>query len=522
MRTLLIVTTMQLSFAGILQAQPSYCTVTGYLFNPNGSPAAQADVKVINVVKSGPSFVLTPIVLMTDAMGFASFVAPTLSVVWINGASIGLTGSGDVAILIPDAASASLNALAQSAKPPVSGFSLNSGSSSTLGLSLSLEDLGINLNAAVFTPPRTSVQSFNGRIGAVTLTSSDISTALNYTPLDPSTVIGAVNASSASISDARLSSDVVRLNVVNMFSAQQTFLGGLQLSGGTESITASTNTDMMRFYRWNPNSVAGWDVGAKVNSQGAFLTNAWVTISGTGDLFAPPSSDSYMLGIWADVNAPAMQVRGYGGSNSYLFSGLSGPGNYTFSIEENGTLLWGASNTRQSLLADGTNLYRFAGATLKTDSTLLVGGNLGIGTTTPSGTLEVSGVGPTASYITGTGPSGQALVVFNTPNVINTHTWDMRSGGNGLLFRDETAGAYRLSIDNVGNVGIGTTNASQTLDVNGNINVSGSVTGIEIAADPVPPAAGGWNLYVKDDGTGKSELCVEFASGAPQCFARQP
>ncbi len=517
MRTCLMVITMELCRAGILQAQTANCTVSGYLFKPDGSLAAQAQVNVISVVKSGRSSVLTPLVLTTDASGFTSFAASRLSTVWIVGTALGLTASGDVAILIPDADSATLDVLAQSARPPVSGFNLTSGTNPTLALSL--QDFGINLNAGP-AALSTTVESFNGRSGAVNLTSSDISTALNFTPLDPGTVVGAVNASTAQIDAARLSSDVVRRNVANVFAAQQIFSNGLHLNGGTQTITATTNTDMMRFYRWNPPS--GWELGSKINSQGAFFTNAWITVSGTGNGFLHPSSDPYMLGIWSDVDAPAMQVRGFGGSNSSLFSGLSGPGNYTFSIEENGKLLWGASNTRGSLLADGTNLYRFAASTLKTDGKLLVGGSFGIGTATPRGKFEVSGPGQNIVYITGTGPSGQAILLFDTPNVVNAHTWDVRSAGHSLLFRDNTVGAYRLSIANSGNVGIGTTTPSQKLDVNGSINLSGSIIGAMLPADPTPPDAGGWKLYAKDDGTGKSQLCVEFASGPPQCFARQP
>src|SRR5207247_5525220 len=34
------------------------------------------------------------------------------------------------------------------------------------------------------------------------------------------------------------------------------------------------------------------------------------------------------------------------------------------------------------------------------------------------------------------------------------------------------------------------------------------LTGTQVAGDPAPPAAGGWKLYAKDDGTGKTQLCV--------------
>jgi hypothetical protein len=195
-------------------------------------------------------------------------------------------------------------------------------------------------------------------------------------------------------------------------------------------------------------------------------------------------------------------------------------GNVTGNVT--GNLTGNVTGSATSLLADGVNLYRFAAASLKTDSTLLVGGNLGIGTTRPRGKVEVTAPGQNVTYLTGTGPSGQAILLFDTPDVPNSHTWDIRSAGNSLLFRDDTAGVYRLSIGNDGNVGIGTTSPSQRLDVNGSINVAGNFMGVGLATDPTPPSKGGWKLYAKDDGTEKMQLCVLFSTGPPQCFARQP
>lgn len=47
------------------------------------------------------------------------------------------------------------------------------------------------------------------------------------------------------------------------------------------------------------------------------------------------------------------------------------------------------------------------------------------------------------------------------------------------------------------------------------------IGGVEIAA-PAAPAADGWRLFGQDNGAGKTQLCVIFASGAAQCFATQP
>ena len=44
----------------------------------------------------------------------------------------------------------------------------------------------------------------------------------------------------------------------------------------------------------------------------------------------------------------------------------------------------------------------------------------------------------------------------------------------------------------------------------------------EASADPSAPAANGAVLYTKDNGAGKTQLCVRFATGAVQVIATQP
>src|SRR5207244_84786 len=60
---------------------------------------------------------------------------------------------------------------------------------------------------------------------------------------------------------------------------------------------------------------------------------------------------------------------------------------YTFSIEQDGRLRWGAT----SRAAMDTNLYRSTAKTLKTDGALVVAGKLGVGQADPVSTLHVSG-----------------------------------------------------------------------------------------------------------------------------------
>jgi hypothetical protein len=107
-------------------------------------------------------------------------------------------------------------------------------------------------------------------------------------------------------------------------------------------------------------------------------TNGWMVISGsydgTGDDYNifHPSPDPFMLGIWSDVGGPGLQVRSSPFDGAYIFSGLNHSGKYTFSIEEDGKLQWGAS-TRDSM---DTQLYRDSAGTLRTPGSFIVGGSI--------------------------------------------------------------------------------------------------------------------------------------------------
>jgi hypothetical protein len=97
-------------------------------------------------------------------------------------------------------------------------------------------------------------------------------------------------------------------------------------------------------------------------------------------------------------------------------------------------------------------------------------GNVGIGTTSPSGLLHVSGV---ANYNTGIIASGNTVNgVGLALNNANGHDWYLIStgtgnggGANNLGFYNATVGEYRVYFKGDGNVGIGTTSPLSKLSV---------------------------------------------------------
>lgn len=192
-------------------------------------------------------------------------------------------------------------------------------------------------------------------------------------------------------------------------------------------------------------------------------------------------------------------------------------------------------------------------------------GNVGIGTTSPTERLDVSGNIKASGTIT----AGGNLLVTGSIVYINSQQ-ALTQGVNSLTLGQATY-FTTLTYGNgstlnhkfvAGNVGIGTTTPSArfhavatteqvrigydasnyisftvgstggvTLSNTGSASVpwifsgavktSGFIEGQEMIA-PAAPAANGYRVYAEDDGSGKTRLMVKFATGAAQQIAIEP
>jgi hypothetical protein len=114
-------------------------------------------------------------------------------------------------------------------------------------------------------------------------------------------------------------------------------------------------------------------------------------------------------------------------------------------------------------LADGTaagNTPYWNGTAWVTNSSNIFnnGGNIGLGTITPTRKLEVAGDGIRIS--------NTANAVLELQNVTSGNQFRFQAGAAEIQVYDASAGATRLAITNAGNVGIGTATPLGGLDVN--------------------------------------------------------
>jgi hypothetical protein len=186
------------------------------------------------------------------------------------------------------------------------------------------------------------------------------------------------------------------------------------------------------------------------------------------------------LSIGADNASIYVQGGGYGAVNTASLDLVGGYANHnvTNSIRIKGIRTSSGVGVNGSRL-DFINMAR--GTEGDTLMSMVNSGKVGIGTTSPSRQLEVSNTGDAIIRIAGdsdndVGETGDAVIEMTTDAA--NHGWSIRSaniGGGTGDFKVNTfissVESTKLLIDRDGNVGIGTTNPAQKLDVVGKISL---------------------------------------------------
>ena len=227
-------------------------------------------------------------------------------------------------------------------------------------------------------------------------------------------------------------------------------------SGNNSSLHLNYNGSNVGFISSYQNSEL--NIGTSISAFVNFYTNNTerMRITSAGNVGIGTSSPASKLQIGS------VGSTGYSVSNGLAFGDGTRAG--ALNVDSSGTILYSSTNL---IFSPGTTeAVRITSA-----------GNVGIGTTSPSSLLHVSGTTPTV-IIEGSSTNSAKI------NLVGSFTtWALENqyvnGATNDMFRiyNSQLGANAITINRLSNnVGIGTTSPNAKLDVNGNVLVTGSLT----------------------------------------------
>jgi len=294
----------------------------------------------------------------------------------------------------------------------------------------------------------------------------------------------------------------------------------LFFSGGVSTIGTATAHDLV-FDTNNAERMritSNGNVGINTSSPGEKLT-----VSGNMQLLGSYTDFSDYWG--SGSNSAFFHPYGFIGSNGAFKLSLYANGYRNTSSSFTYMDINGNTNTAAGIDLNPTGEISFStgtasGASLPVRMTIDSSGKVGIGTASPdSGTpLHVQessaslGANPTASAFLveragtvamtlGTANTGTASIFFGDPENLTGGRVAYDNSNNALQFWANAA--ERMRIDSSGNVGIGTSSPSKTLDVDGQLRIrNGGATGyalLEYGASAT--ATNNWHVGSEGDGT---------------------
>jgi len=358
---------------------------------------------------------------------------------------------------------------------------------------------GVSIGGPATTSAPLNVQASPGSLGINIIGRSDHYGYLQFFKNDGTTLTGAIYGITGRLTFTdSASTDVLTIKSGNVGIGTTTPAQKLEVVGGGMRI--ANPFESANFLYFGPNTDSNWFVGQRYADSsyyydfGALLGGSAYAQNARGFRFIDTQNNNVnffigtggSVGIGTTSPADDLQVGGTGNHGIQIGSG------YAIAIKD---VFVGGIGAR-------TDFGEYANTSTFIPRMSILGGNVGIGTTSPSQTLDVRGnaqfYAPNVNNIvkdTGTGYADVAILSQNgSGGILDTGVEGSTassllsgtSANDGVLATRNnhnlhlgTNGVSRLIIDTSGNVGIGTTPASGStykLDVNGNTNVSGNIT----------------------------------------------
>lgn len=217
---------------------------------------------------------------------------------------------------------------------------------------------------------------------------------------------------------------------------------------------------------------AGW-LGTRTNHPLYFFVNddsdPNMMISTAGNVGIGTDSPSNLLNVYSGTTGAYTEIKGIG--DAFNFSG------FQLGSDEGTDKSWAFYHRKLTGETNNLAIEEFDGTNYNQRFVIEAGGNVGIGTEFPDAKLEVETDG---SLLGGLRLSATTAATVGASIYLNTAVKDWTitatnsssgAGANKLVFRDYSSVADRMVIDADGDVGIGTTNPTSRLEVDGNVEI---------------------------------------------------
>jgi hypothetical protein len=292
-------------------------------------------------------------------------------------------------------------------------------------------------------------------------------------------------------------------------------------TGPGAAIILQDATESYDATRWYINNGVG---GGSLNNLWKVFTTIQTTTARAGMIFFDNNNGTYPMGI---------SYRWDGSSPSYSFNNRVG------FCDDTGTPVFEVDDMCHAF---GTQMQ------LTGQLSVIKMPNSGEITVTPQGTTGATTYSYKATGVLEDGTETEAVEVGTTTighatldgtnfnritfgpgfienwfNPFKTYRIYRTAGGatQGLIIESDIGATAPFRFDDTGLVA-DTGIQPPTVNNTGGIRLEGLLRGIEQEAAPAAPDANGWVIYAVDNGAGKTQLYVKFATGAAQLIAAQP